>query len=190
MMPLSAPQEDREPVYCRRIEYRGFRREGILWDIEGRLRDVRTADFPCVDRGGFIRAGEPFHEMLLRLTVDDDLIIHGIEAVVEYAPFKVCPCTQALFGTLVGMKIEAGFFGEVKKRLPPLKTCRHLIDLLMGTAAAAFQTVAQVRYFQYMRGVKPEMIDSCMAWDSAGEVVRREWPRYYAGKDGDAHGQT
>lgn len=184
-MPLSAPAEEREEIYCRRIEYKGYRREGVLWDVEGRLKDVRTADFPCIDRGGFIYAGEPFHEMMLRLTVDDDLNIHAVEAVVEHAPFKVCPCTQELFSSLVGLKIEAGFFNEVKKRLPVLKTCRHLVDLLMGTAAAAFQTVAQVRFFKYVRGQKPDMIDTCLAWDSSGEVVKREWPQYHVPKETD-----
>ena len=87
-MPLSVPEAGREEVYFRHIDYTGFRREGVLWDIEGHLKDLRTSDFPCVDRGGFIRAGEPFHEMRLRLTVDDDLKIHGIEAVVENAPSK------------------------------------------------------------------------------------------------------
>ena len=53
----------------------------------------------------------------------------------------------------------------------------------MGTAAAAFQTVAQVRYFKYVRGTKPDMIDTCLAWDSSGPVVKREWPQYYAGDE-------
>lgn len=187
-MPLSPPEDGREEVYFRRMAYAGYRREGVLWDIEGRLRDTRTADFPCIDRGGFIRAGEPFHEMALRLTVDDDLVIHGAEAVVENAPFRICPCTERIFREIVGLKIEPGFFKEARKRIPVKLGCTHLFDLLLGTAAAAFQTVGQVRYFKYCRGTKPDMIDTCFAWDSAGEVVRREWPAYYTGPDGEPGG--
>ncbi len=184
-MPLSVPEAGREEVYFRHIDYTGFRREGVLWDIEGHLKDLRTSDFPCVDRGGFIRAGEPFHEMRLRLTVDDDLKIHGIEAVVENAPFKACPCAELIFQKVVGLEIRSGFIREVRSRIPVKAGCTHLFDLLIGTAAAAFQTVGQVRYFKYHQGVKPDMIDTCLAWDSAGEAVRREWPMYYTGGEKD-----
>lgn len=182
-MPLSAPEKGREEIYFRRISYVGYRREGVLWDIEGHLKDIRTADFPCVERGGFIHAGEPFHEMFLRLTVDDDLLIHDVEAVVENSPFKICPCTEVLYKQVIGMKIEPGFLKEVRHRIPPKTGCTHVLDLLAGTASAAFQTVSQVRYFKYCRGMRPEMIDGCLAWDSAGDVVKREWPEYYTGSD-------
>lgn len=187
-MPLSVPESGREEIYFRHIDYTGYRREGVLWDIEGHLKDLRSADFPCVERGGFIRAGEAFHEMRLRLTVDDDLKIHGIEAVVENSPFKICPCTQAIFQKIVGLTICPGFIKEVRARIPVKLGCTHLFDLLLGTASAAFQTVGQVRYFKYCRGLKPDMIDTCLAWDSAGDVVKREWPDYYTGAQEDKAG--
>ena len=182
-MPLPAVTEPREEIYFRHVNYTGYRRAGTLWDIEGHMKDLRTFDFPCVDRGGLIRAGEPFHEMLLRLTVDDDLIIHGIEAKVENSPFRICPCAEAIFQNLKGLKIEHGFVKEARSRVPAKLCCTHLFDLVLGAAACAFQTIAQVRLIKYCLGAKPEMINGCLAWDSTGDVVKREWPQYYAGGD-------
>ena len=59
--------------------------------------------------------------------------------------------------------------------------------LLVEAAGAAFQAVSQVRLMKYCRGVKPDPLDSCVAWDSAGEMVKRQWPDWYkAGNDGTA----
>ena len=56
------------------IECRGFRRADGLWDIEGHLTDTKTYDFDTQFRGT-VASGAPVHEMWLRLTVDDDLVI-------------------------------------------------------------------------------------------------------------------
>jgi hypothetical protein len=62
----------RELMHHRKIECFGYRREDGLWDIEGHLVDTKTHDIPNLDRGG-VKAGEPLHEMWLRLTLDIDL---------------------------------------------------------------------------------------------------------------------
>ena len=70
-MPLSnaAP---RKHIHTRKIDCRGYRRDDGLWDIEGTLVDTKTYSFGNEDRAG-IAAGEPFHEMHIRLTIDDDM---------------------------------------------------------------------------------------------------------------------
>ena len=188
---MTAPQHDdkREEVYSRQITFKGYRLEGVLWQVEAHLKDVRSADFPCIDRGGFIKAGEPFHEMRLTLTFDDDLVIRDISVSIDSAPFAACPLTQKAFEALKGAKIEKGFYRQARVLLPVKKTCLHLFDLLTGAANAAFQTVAQVRYFKYARGLRPEMIDTCYAWDASGEVVKREWPQYAVSAEKN-NGQT
>ena len=77
-MPLSSPAA-REHIHNRTVECRGYRREDGLWDIEGRLVDVKTYTFHNNERGD-VPPGEPVHEMWIRLTVDDDMKIHGVEA--------------------------------------------------------------------------------------------------------------
>lgn len=185
-MPLSAPKKGREEIYFRHISYVGYRREDVFWDIEGHFRDRRTVDCPCIDRGGFIRAGETFHEMFLRLTIDDDMVIHGLEVSIDKYPYKQCPCAEPVFKSIIGLKIGPGFSKELRRRIPVKLGCTHLFSLLIGAAGAAFQTVAQVRMMKYCRGVQPDPLDTCFAWDSSGEMVRREWPDFYREKDSEA----
>ena len=78
-MPLSAPAP-RQLLHQRIVQCSGYRREDGLWDIEGRMVDTKTYPFPNEDRGGAIQAGEPLHDMWIRLTVDDQFQIHDVEA--------------------------------------------------------------------------------------------------------------
>ncbi len=181
-MPLPRSNQDREEIYFRHMDYTGYLREDFLWDIEGRFRDRRTVDCACIDRGGLIRAGETFHEMYIRLTIDDDLLIHDIIVSMDKYPYEKCPCAQKLFEKVKGMKIGGGFSKELRRRIPIKLSCSHLNSLLLGTAAAAFQTLAQVRMMKYCRGVRPDALDTCIAWDSSGEMVKREWSDFYQEK--------
>ena len=73
MSPLSAPVE-RKHLHTRRYEFQGYQRTDGLWDIEGRMTDTKTYGFPNEWRGE-IKADEPIHDMWLRLTLDDDLVV-------------------------------------------------------------------------------------------------------------------
>src|SRR6185437_10129463 len=64
-MPLSAAAP-REPIHRRQIECRGYRRADGLWDIEGHLIDIKSYAFQNEHRGE-VAAGEPIHEMWLRI---------------------------------------------------------------------------------------------------------------------------
>src|SRR5690606_25009134 len=80
-MPLSDPQPRRH-LHTRRIECRGYRREDGLWDVEGHLVDTKTYGFPNEARGE-VAAGEPVHDLWLRITFDDSYLIHAAEAVTD-----------------------------------------------------------------------------------------------------------
>ncbi len=73
-MSLSTPTP-RTPLHLRNIECHGYRRSDGLFDIEGRVTDSKTYDFPN-DFRGHIKAGENIHDMSLRLTLNQDLVIH------------------------------------------------------------------------------------------------------------------
>lgn len=185
-MPFPTIDTDREEIYFRHIDYTGYRRTDSLWDIEGHFRDRRTVDCPCIDRGGFIRAGETFHEMFLTLTIDDDMVIRGLDVRIDKYPYKQCPCAAAVFKNAEGLQIGSGFSKELRRRIPVKLGCTHLFSLLIGAAGAAFQTVAQVRMMKYCRGVTPDPLDTCLAWDSSGEMVKREWPDFYRAKESES----
>lgn len=123
------PPASREPIHHRRIDCRGYRRGDGLWDIEGRLVDVKSYAFPNAWRGE-IRPGEPLHEMWLRLTLDDDLTVVRAEAATEAGPFAVCPAITPAFARLEGLRIGPGWRRAVQARLGGVQGCTHLVELL------------------------------------------------------------
>jgi hypothetical protein len=191
-MPLSPPTP-REHIHTRTIDCRGYRRADGLWDIEGHITDVKTYAFANHFRGE-IAAGAPVHDMWLRLTVDDRLTVHAVEAVTEAGPYEVCPNVAPNFQRLVGLSIRPGFQTRVRELLGGTAGCTHLVELLGPIATTAYQTVYPYREQQRHRdgappraaasakpGRKPHLIDSCHAFAADGEVVRRYWPDFYTG---------
>ena len=87
-MPLSTSVK-RDLLHTRNVECRGFRRDDGLFDIEGRIVDVKAYSFENHDRG-CIPAGEPIHDMWLRLTIDEEMEIHAVEAVTDHGPYHIC----------------------------------------------------------------------------------------------------
>src|SRR5437762_4867546 len=85
---LAAPAP-RTHVHTRNVVYRGYRREDGLWDIEAELTDTKTYDHQRSD-GDVLRAGEPVHGMVIRLTVDDHMKITAVAMGMPAAPFAEC----------------------------------------------------------------------------------------------------
>ncbi len=182
-MPLSSPSE-REPIHERRVVCRGYRRADGLWDVEGHLIDTKSYAFHNRFRGE-IAAGEPVHEMWLRLTVDEELCIHAVEAATDHAPFPVCPEITPRFRDLEGLRIGPGWQRAVRERLGGVRGCTHLVELLGPLATTAYQTLAGRRRERAEqaaeRGERPAMLDTCHALASDGPVVRELWPRFFSG---------
>lgn len=188
-MPLSPPVE-REPLHRRTVECRGYRRTDGLWDIEGHIVDIKTYSF-ANDFRGEIRAGEPLHEMWIRLTVDEDFLVHGIEAVTDNAPYRVCPDITPNFQVLKGLRIAPGWTMAVKQRLGGVNGCTHLVELLGPVATVAYQTLVTVRKKRLAdtpADRRPGVLDTCHAYRSDGEIVRERWPAFYTGPQGQPAG--
>ena len=143
-MPLSPPTADREPIHTRHVECRGYRRRDGRWDVEGHLTDVKAYDFDTTERG-HVAAGEPIHEMWLRLTIDDEFLIHEAEASTDHAPYTVCPQAAPSMARMKGVRIAAGWRREIAKRLGGTLGCTHLRELLGPMATTAFQTIAPLK---------------------------------------------
>ena len=183
-MPLSKPAP-RKHIHTREIKCLGFQREDGLWDIEGRLTDIKTYSFDNHDRGG-IAAGEPIHDMLIRLTITDDMEITAAEAATESSPFSMCSDVTESFSKLVGLKIGPGWRKAVTKAMGSVHGCTHLRDMLMGPlAVTAFQTIFPAREKRSTPGdgKKSPLIDTCYAFRSDGPVVKVRWPEFYDGED-------
>lgn len=182
-MPLSPPQP-RSTLHHRHVHCQGFQREDGLWDIEGHMTDIKTYSFPNEDRGE-IKAGEPLHEMWIRLTIDDTLTIKAVEAATDHAPFSMCDAITPAFTELTGLRIGGGFMREVRARLGGVKGCAHLVELLGPVATTAFQTMYPVLAKKRAAAAnpsRPSVLEQCHAWATDSPVVKREFPDYYTGK--------
>ena len=178
-MPLSPPA-DREPIHERRIECRGFRRGDGLWDIEGHMVDLKTYDFDTVERG-HVAAGVPVHEMWVRITVDDDFLIHDAEACTEHAPFTICPQAAPSMKEIRGLRIGAGWRRAINERIGGSLGCTHLRELLGPMATTAFQTIVPIKMKmdQSPTGKRSSLIGTCHAYAPGSPVVKRLWPEQH-----------
>jgi hypothetical protein len=187
-MPLSVPVS-RRLYHNRVIRCIGYRREDALWDIEGHLIDTKSYSFPSDHRGGKILPGEPLHDMWLRLTVDDNLLIHGLEAVIDSSPFDICPTITERFQLLKGMTIGQGWNRQMHELLGGTKGCTHLVELLRPVATTAIQTIFTATRDKprpvaqsIQDTVRPDILESCHALATDSSVVQTHWPQFYSGK--------
>jgi hypothetical protein len=182
-MPLSAPAP-RHKFHDRLVECHGYRREDGLWDIEGHLVDTKTYSFPTRLRGE-IQAGEPVHEMWLRLTIDEDLLIHEAEAVTDHGPFPMCPDITPRFSLLAGIRIGPGWTRAVSSRVGGVLGCTHLRELLKPMATTAYQTLVGARQARTRQAVEsgrpPANLNTCHAYAPDSPVVREYYPTFYTG---------
>ncbi len=189
-MPLSKASP-RKHIHTREIVCRGYHRDDGLWDIEGRLTDTKTYSFGNRDRDG-IAAGEPVHDMLIRVTLDDDMMVHAAEASTESGPYGICGEVTEVFHKLAGLKIGPGWRRAVTSVMGGVHGCTHLRDLLMGPlAVTAFQTIFPMRESGSKvtpedqgntapAAKKPPLMDTCYALRSTGPVAERRWPEFFA----------
>ncbi|HJQ57044.1 MAG TPA: DUF2889 domain-containing protein [Vineibacter sp.] len=208
-MPLSAPAA-RQPLHTRKVTCQGFFRDDGLWDIEGHITDAKH--YPDDgDWRGELKPGEYVHNMWIRLTVDGDMMIHDVEAVIDNSPYRICPAITPNFKRLVGLTIGAGFRKRARVRVGGTQGCTHIVELLGPVGTTAYQTIQSDKAEALMRehqarqraarGEQPappqrplppeeqrpsSVMDTCHAWASDGEAVRRWSPLFYTGPDGEA----
>jgi hypothetical protein len=203
-MPLSQPAP-RERLHTRAIEINGYRRSDGHYDIEAHLTDVKSYGQTNYDRG-YIDPGEPVHDMWLRLTVDEKMHIHGVEAVSDKTPYVMCPAAAPNFTRLAGMRIKAGFLREATHAVGGTVGCTHLRELLQQMATTAFQTINPAKAQREMAaegtaevgsdaldkritekwGGGNKILNTCLAYDEKGPLVKRRWPQLYTGVDVEA----
>ncbi len=193
-MPLPPPAA-REHYHTRRITCEGFCREDGLWDIEGHITDVKSYAFDNAWRGT-IEPGTAIHEMWLRLTLDDEMTVHDVEAATDNSPFEICSSVTGNFKRLIGLKIGAGWNRRVKEVLGGVEGCTHLVELLGPMATVAFQTLQSgTRRRDFLLGkadaadgespdnLPPKILDTCRGWDRTGPVVKQFLPQHYVERE-------
>ena len=150
--------------------------------------DTKTYTFPNRHRGEVV-AGQPVHEMWLRLTIDDSMRIHAVEAVTDYGPFGMCPAITDNFKRLEGLTIGPGFRRAVRQRVGGVQGCTHLVELVDPIATTAFQTMTARRHSRTSRDrtagtrQRPPFLGTCHALATDSPVVKEQWPELYTGGD-------
>jgi hypothetical protein len=179
-MPLSNTVE-RELLHTRSITLKGYRRVDGLFDIEGYLLDRKTSD---AIRPGVTRvAGEPIHEMWLRITVNLDLVIVDAEAQMDSLPYAgACDLITPEYKKLIGVSLRPGFSAKVRALFGGTRGCTHITELIGAVATTAYQTMsADLRLASLARSedVRPFQLDGCHALKTTGPVVEKFYPRWY-----------
>jgi len=185
MADLSSPAE-RKLIQTRKIICTGYAREDGLWDIEAHMVDTKTFDINHPRLGVPRPAGHPLHEMKVRVTIDNEMMIHDAEAMTIHAPHNGCGIPPTDFPKLRGLSFNKGWKNDVAEIMGGAKGCTHLLELLGNLATVSYQTVASSDEFsaQIEGGdIRPFYIGSCYAYEESGPLVRRFYPEFYKPRD-------
>jgi len=179
-MPLSPPVSRRH-LHTRRIELCGYVREDSCVDVEAHLTNTRT--FEHARRDGPERAaGEPLHDMWIRLTINPSREIVDCEAVMDATPFTICPAVAPNFHRLVGLRIEGGFLKRAMERVGGAEGCTHLRELLQQLGTVFVQTFYAIGKLtdapDQTVGARPPLLNSCYAWGEENAVVAERYPAW------------
>jgi hypothetical protein len=180
-MPLPVSEVERELTHTRRVRYEGFKRKDGFWDIEAHLTDAKNHDYTL--KTGVRRAGQPIHDMWVRITIDRNLTILDAVASSDAVPYPGgCEKIAPSYKGLIGLNLVRGFRKAVHAQFGTVKGCTHITELLAGLPTAAIQTFAGEMNEDGENGEKPFQIDQCHALESTTQTVKTWYPKWYRGK--------
>ena len=181
-MPLP-PAAARKAIHTRNIDCRGYEREDGLWDIEGHLTDAKA--FNWRRREGMVElpAGEPVHDMWIRLTIDLDMRIHEAIAATDAGPYHACGDITPNFAALKGRIIRRGWTKDLQTVVGGPNGCSHMWELLGRVAAVAYQSTgaARSRHRPVQPGQIPHQFMRCHMYTPTSHATLQRWPHLYSG---------
>lgn len=180
-MPLKKPVR-RKHAHRRSISCNAYEREDGLWDVEAQMTDIKAEVVDSPERGGFVSAGEAFHDMTVRFTLDRSLLIHHVEAVIDQSPFIMCPGAASVFKQLEGTRISPGWHRQAKDLVGGAKGCTHLHELLPVLATTAIQSLWPSMDDDVMDAGAKVMLNTCRTWSQDSDVIKRYLPEHYIEK--------
>jgi hypothetical protein len=190
------PHESRRLLHTRQIVCEGYVRDDGLWDIEASILDTKSYDYTEPYRGNR-PAGSGVHDMRIRLTLDDKLVVQDVQVAMPQTPYPICVEAAAQFRQLVGLSIRGGWRKEVNRRVGGTNGCTHVRELLGPMATVAIQTIhgwpeddppankPGVRRPLVDKTSKPAFIDGCYSWSARRSVVAELYPDYAITVDTD-----
>ena len=177
-MPLPISEIEREHTHTRRVRFEGYKRADGRWDIEAHLTDVKNHDYQLLT--GVRRAGQPIHEMWIRLTIDRGFNIVDAAAASDTVPYPGgCEAIAPAYRKLIGLNLARGFRKAANERLGGVLGCTHLTEMLAGMPPAAIQTFAGEMKEERDDGTKPFQLDQCHALETTSETVKKWYPKWF-----------
>ncbi len=186
-MALPPASPDRQPKHRRCIDVQVFARGDGLWEVDARITDTKARDWPL--SSGIRPAGTPVHDMLLRLVVDEHLVIQAAGAQTDWMPYPgLCDAYGDVYERLVGLSLVKDFRRAVHERLGGAKGCTHITEMAQVLPTAVIQAFAgEVINTQEGgqdhahpgRDLPPFQLDRCHALRRDAEAVRLYYPRWY-----------
>lgn len=180
-MALPPAASNRQLRHRRSIDVTIHSRDDDLWEVDAQVRDVRTSVTAMAT--GPLAAGEPIHDLLLRLVIDAQFNVLEAGAESRSRPYPgACENHGDAYSQLVGLNLMRGFRHAVMERLGGVRGCTHLTELSQVLPTAVVQAFAGV--VVDTRGEtgdaqRPFQIDRCHALRADGPVVRAYYPRWY-----------
>ena len=178
-LPPAAPE--RQLKHSRQIDVQIYARGAGLWEVDAFITDVKTRDTQLTDR--VRRAGEPIHDMLLRLVIDEAFNILEAGSETRAMPYPgECDDHGDAYRALVGLNLMKGFRFAVAERLGGVAGCTHLTELTQVLPTAVVQAFAGDVINTRGEGVdakQPFQLDRCHALRTDGNAVRLYYPRWF-----------
>jgi len=173
----------REELHHRQIDLRFYSRSDGLYEVEGRLIDTKTHAFKRQLSTEDTPAGDPIHDIQVRLVLDETLMVHDAIAIMDATPFATCTGAANTLSPLKGMRIGQGWNSRIREHLAGAASCTHILELLGPMATTAFQGMAPKRLAlindptsEQQRKAK---VNSCFAYAGHREVVAQLWPHLH-----------
>jgi hypothetical protein len=182
-MPLPQPNSRRVKKHTRAVTVEAFVRDDGLWDLDAHITDIKTRDAKLAS--GIRPAGQPLHELSLRVTIDTQFNIVDAQASSDAVPYPgYCDTIGPAYKKLVGLNLMKGFRQALNDRLSGIEGCTHLTELALVLPTAAIQTFAG-DVFDTRDGDgddtlehKPFQLDRCHALRTDGAAVAKYYPRW------------
>lgn len=183
---LGTPTTTRQLKHRRTFCFEVYERDDGLWDVDAQMQDHKT--YPIVLADVQRAVGDPVHDMVMRVTVDQTLTIVDVQATTIAAPYlPQCKTINLDYRKMIGLNVLKGFRAAMKERFAETLGCTHLTELANILPTVVVQGVgtelaARERRHASQGGErkKPFQLDKCHALAADGEAVRLYYPEWYA----------
>ncbi len=180
-MQTTGKETGRRLIHTRKVQCRGYLRDDGYWDIEGQMEDTKTHDVQLAE-GATVEQGQPYHGMMMRVTVDDAFVIREVDVLMLNVPTSQCGGAAAGYQRLIGECLGRGFARRIRELFGGTGGCVHLTELLLPIATTAFQTIPMARSLvaprtahdvqAYARSAAG-LVNTCHALRSDGPIARK-----------------